>query len=82
MKELDKEERPIDRSRNTMIDIMLEGDVFKLDDEYYHVTSGEIAVFADGSIDKSKGEIAEVATEAVLLAVRQGKHIINIDEIV
>lgn len=70
----------IGRSRNSCIEVLTEGDVFILDELPYHVTSGEIQVFADGTINLTNGEVAEVAIESLHDAALRGKTILNVDE--
>lgn len=81
MAEVEKEDKPIGRSRNALVEVLTEGDVLVLDGEYYHVTSGEISVYADKKIDKRLGDLAEISPDALPTLIAQRKHIVNVDEL-
>lgn len=78
---IEDKDKPIGRSRNAIVQTLIEDEVFILDGDFYHVVSGEVVVYANGSIDKRLGEIAEIGPERVITMIAQHKHILNIDEL-
>jgi hypothetical protein len=69
------------RERNTMIIALTEGDILVDGETYRHVAEGEIYIYADGAIDESKGELAEVSIDGVQTAMTTGKQIFNIEDV-
>jgi len=69
------------RERNTMVIALTEGDVLVDGDVFKHVSEGEVYVYADGTIDESKGELAEVSIDGVQDAMTTGKQIFNMEEV-
>lgn len=69
------------RSRNTRIIDLVEGDILVDNGIYQHVAEGEITVYADGTVDARRGELAEVSIEAVTEALASGATIFNMEDV-
>lgn len=67
--------------RNTLIVDLTEGDILVNGDILQHVAEGEVSIYADGTIDTSRGELALIETEAVGYAIAAGKQIFNMEEV-
>lgn len=69
------------RERNTLVIALTEGDVLVDGELFRHVADGEIYIYADGTIDESKGELAEVSIEGVQDAMTTGKQVFNMEDV-
>ena len=69
------------RERNTMIIALTEGDVLVDGDLIRHVSEGEVLIYADGTIDEHKGELAEISIDGVQTAMTTGKVIFNMEDV-
>lgn len=81
MGEVDKSEKSVTRSRNAVVEVLTQGDVFVLDGEYFHVTDGEIIIYADKTIDKRLGEVEEISAEYLPFAIAAKVTVVNVDEL-
>lgn len=71
----------IGRESNRVVIVLTEGDVVVDGDEYKHVSSGEVRILADGTIDEQNGELVEIDPEAIAYAVAAGKEIFNMENV-
>ena len=69
------------RTRNTRIIDLVEGDILINKGELAHVSSGEVRIYADGTIDLDNGEIAIVDEFALGQAIATGATIFNMEDI-
>lgn len=69
------------RNRNTRIITLIEGDILVRDEEYYHVSEGEVSVYADGTIDEKRGELAPVEQDAIGYAIAAGATVFNMEDV-
>ena len=78
--ELDSlKEKP--QRRNTCIITLCEGDILKDEEGLRQVISGEISIFADGTIDDTNGELANTDRDGVQFAVISGHIVFDINDI-
>lgn len=71
----------VSRTRNTRLVDLTEGDILLRDGEPYHVSWGEVSVYANGVIDESAGELVMVDEEALAQAVSVGAQVFNMEDI-
>jgi hypothetical protein len=71
----------VSRTRNTRLVDLTEGDILVRDGEPYHVSWGEVSVYADGVIDEAAGELVLVDEEALARAVSVGAQVFNMEDI-
>lgn len=81
LNELEQFKADAEGNRNTRIVDLIEGDILVNGDELSHVTAGEIAIYADGTIDVSRGELAPIERDAVGYAIAAGRTIFDMEDI-
>lgn len=69
------------RTRNTRIIDLVEGDILINKGELAHVSSGEIGVYADGTINLDNGELAIIDEFALGQAIASGATIFNMEDV-
>jgi hypothetical protein len=69
------------RNRNAVVIVLSDGDVLAREGSYFHVSDGEITVYADGTVDETNGELAEIAIEGVQAAMGAHKQVFNLEDI-
>ena len=42
--------------------VLIEGEILRKDDTFWKVTDGEVSVYADGTLDLSRGDAEEILT--------------------
>jgi hypothetical protein len=75
------DERGFPRRRNLLVATLVEGDVLINGETINHVADGEISIFADGTIDESKGELAEIDSDGLAAAMGGGVTIFNMSDV-
>lgn len=68
------------RNRNAVVITLCEGDILVDDEEYFHVSEGEVNIYSDGAINLSQGELQPISIEGVQEAIAEGKTIFNMEE--
>ena len=69
------------RGRNTRIIDLTEGDILVDGEDLQHVSVGEITIYADGTIDTKRGELAPIDREAIGYAIAAGRTIFNMEDV-
>lgn len=71
----------VTRARNMAVIILVEGDILVDGDSLQHVSEGEITVYADGTVEDTRGELAPIDKEAVAYAIAAGQQIFNMSDV-
>lgn len=79
IKDIEKAIEP--RTRNTRIIDLVEGDILINKGVLTHVSSGEVGIYADGTVDLDNGEIAIIDEFALGQAIASGATIFNMEDV-
>jgi hypothetical protein len=76
----EKQTSGIEPRRNKRLATLVEQDILIKNHEYFEVTDGEVDIFADGTVDETRGTRHEVSREVVAEAISRGSVIFNYDD--